>query len=155
MNLNKYTEKAQESVLSAQRLASELNHAQIEPEHVLVALVEQREGVVPEVLRKIGADPAQIGRGVRELLAKMPQAYGGSEPGLSPRLRAVAEFAQKEAERLKDEYVSAEHLLVAIASEPGRSPAARRAARLRCWAAPARRRCAAGWTCRSRKAREW
>jgi ATP-dependent Clp protease ATP-binding subunit ClpB len=125
MNLNKYTEKAQEAVLTAQRLASESSHAQIEPEHLLVALVEQREGVVPEVLRKIGVDPAQIARGGRELLAKIPQAYGGSEPGLSPRLRAVADFAQKEAERLKDEYVSAEHLLVAIASEPGRSPAAR------------------------------
>jgi ATP-dependent Clp protease ATP-binding subunit ClpB len=125
MNLNKYTEKAQEAVLAAQRLAGESSHAQIEPEHLMVALVEQHEGVVPEVLRKIGADPAQIARGARELLAKMPQAYGGSEPGLSPRLRAVADFAQKEAERLKDEYVSTEHLLVAIASEPGRSPAAR------------------------------
>ena len=61
----------------------------------------------------------------RELLAKIPQAYGGSEPGLSPRLRAIADFAQKEADRLKDEYVSTEHLFVAIASEPGRSPAAR------------------------------
>ena len=125
MNLNKYTEKAQEAVLTAQRLAGEASHAQIEPEHLLVALVEQREGVVPEVLRKMGAEPAQITRGARELLAKMPQAYGGAEPGLSPRLRAVADFAQKEAERLKDEYVSTEHLLVAIASEPGRSPAAR------------------------------
>jgi len=125
MNLNKYTEKAQEVVLTAQRLAGEMSHAQIEPEHLLVALVEQREGVVPEVLRKIGSDPAQIARGARELLAKMPQAYGGSEPGLSPRLRAVADFAQKESERLKDEFVSTEHLLVAIASEPGRSPAAR------------------------------
>jgi ATP-dependent Clp protease ATP-binding subunit ClpB len=125
MNLNKYTEKAQEAVLTAQRLAGEMSHAQIEPEHVLVALVEQREGVVPEVLRKIAADLTQIARGARELLAKLPQAYGGAEPGLSPRLRAVADFAQKEAERLKDEFVSTEHLLVAIASEPGRSPAAR------------------------------
>jgi ATP-dependent Clp protease ATP-binding subunit ClpB len=125
MNLNKYTEKAQEAVLTAQRLAGEMSHAQLEPEHVLVSLVEQREGVVPEVLRKIGADLTQVARGARELLAKMPQAYGGSEPGLSPRLRAVADFAEKEAERLKDEFVSTEHLLVAIASEPGRSPAAR------------------------------
>ena len=80
---------------------------------------------MPELLRKMGADPAQVARGARELLAKTPQAYGGSEPGLSPRLRAVDDFAQKEAERLKDEFVSTEHLLVAIASEPGRSPAAR------------------------------
>jgi ATP-dependent Clp protease ATP-binding subunit ClpB len=125
MNLNKYTEKAQEAILTAQRLATEASHAQIEPEHVLVALVEQPEGVVPGLLRKMAANPAQIARGARELLAKIPQAYGGSEPGLSPRLRAIADFAQKEADRLKDEYVSTEHLLVAIASEPGRSPAAR------------------------------
>jgi ATP-dependent Clp protease ATP-binding subunit ClpB len=125
MNLNKYTEKAQEAVLTAQRLAGDMNHPQIEPEHLLVALVEQADGVVPELLRKIGGEPAQIARGARELLAKMPSAYGGSEAGLSPRLRAIADFAQKEAERLKDEFVSTEHLLVAIASEPGRSPAAR------------------------------
>jgi ATP-dependent Clp protease ATP-binding subunit ClpB len=126
MNLNKYTEKAQEAVLAAQKLADERSHAQIEPEHLLVALVEQHEGVVPEVLRKMGADPAAIAAAARELLAKIPQAYGGSQAGLSPRLRAAADAAQSEAGRLKDEYVSTEHLLVAIAAEPaGRSPAAR------------------------------
>ena len=56
MNINKYTEKAQEAVLAAQRLAEQSSHAQIEPEHLLVTLVEQREGIVPEVLRKMGAD---------------------------------------------------------------------------------------------------
>ena len=55
MNLNKYTEKAQEAVVKAQQLAAELSHAQIEPEHLLVALVEQSEGIVPEVLRKMNA----------------------------------------------------------------------------------------------------
>ncbi|MGE4053966.1 MAG: ATP-dependent chaperone ClpB, partial [Vicinamibacterales bacterium] len=125
MNINKYTEKAQEAVLGAQKLAEQMSHPQLEPEHLLVALVEQREGVVPEVLRKMSADPAQIAKAARELLAKIPQAYGGSQPALSPRLRAVADLAESEAERLKDEYVSTEHLLVGIASEPGRSPAAR------------------------------
>jgi ATP-dependent Clp protease ATP-binding subunit ClpB len=124
MNLNKYTEKAQEAVLGAQQLADASSHAQIEPEHLLVTLVEQREGIVPEVLRKMKADPADIARAARELIAKIPQAYGGSQAGLSPRLRAVADLAQAEAERLKDEFVSTEHLLVAIASEPGRAPAA-------------------------------
>jgi ATP-dependent Clp protease ATP-binding subunit ClpB len=125
MNLNKYTEKAQEAVLAAQQLADKMSHAQIEPEHLLVALVEQREGVVPEVLRKMSADPAKVAGAARDLLAKIPQAYGGAQAGLSPRLRAVADLAQSEAERLKDEYVSTEHLLVAIASETGRAPAAR------------------------------
>jgi ATP-dependent Clp protease ATP-binding subunit ClpB len=125
MNLNKYTEKAQEAVLGAQKLAEQMSHAQIEPEHLLVALVEQPEGIVPEVLRKLSVDPAQIGQSGRELLARIPQAYGGSQPGLSPRLRAVADLAEAEAGRLKDEYVSTEHLFLAIASEPGRSPAAK------------------------------
>jgi ATP-dependent Clp protease ATP-binding subunit ClpB len=125
MNINKYTEKAQEAILAAQQLAEQSNHAQVEPEHLLVTLAEQREGIVPEVLRKMSADPAAIGRDARELLTKFSQAYGGAQPALSPRLRVVAELAEAEAGRLKDDYTSTEHLLVALASEPGRAPAAR------------------------------
>jgi ATP-dependent Clp protease ATP-binding subunit ClpB len=125
MDINKFTEKAQEAMLGAQRLAEQMNHSQIEPEHLFVALVEQREGIIPELLRKMSADPATIGRGARELLAQLPQAYGGAQPGLSPRLKLVTDLAQAEAERLKDEFISTEHLFVAIASETGRSPAAK------------------------------
>ncbi len=125
MNINKFTEKAQEAMLGAQHLAEQMNHSQIEPEHLLVALVEQREGIIPELLRKMSSDPATIGHGARELLAQLPQAYGGAQPGLSPRLKLVADLAQAEAERLKDEYISTEHLFVAVASETGRSPAAK------------------------------
>jgi ATP-dependent Clp protease ATP-binding subunit ClpB len=125
MNINKYTEKAQESVLAAQRLAEQMSHAQIEPEHLLVALVEQPEGVVPELVRKLNADPVSLGKAARDLLAKIPQAYGGSQPSLSPRLKLVTDLAQAEADRLKDEFVSTEHLFVAIASETGRSPSAK------------------------------
>src|SRR5262249_46315437 len=103
----------------------QLNHAQLEPEHLLVALVEQRDGIIPELLRKMSADPAAIGRGARDLLSKYPQAYGGSQPGLSSRTKLVADLAEAEAERLKDDYVSTEHLFVAIASETGRSPSAK------------------------------
>src|SRR4029450_9882827 len=125
MNINKFTEKAQEAMLGAQHLAEQMNHSQIEPEHLLVALVEQREGIIPELLRKMSSDPATIGQGARELLAQLPQAYGGAQPGLSPRLKLVADLAQAEAEPLKDQYTSTEHLFVAIASETGRSPAAK------------------------------
>jgi len=125
MDINKYTEKAQEAILTAQRLAEQMSHAQIEPEHVLTALVEQRDGIVPELLRKMAVDPAAIARGARELLAQIPQAYGGSQPGLSPRFKLIGDLAQAEAGRLKDDYVSTEHLFVAIAGETGRSPAAR------------------------------
>jgi ATP-dependent Clp protease ATP-binding subunit ClpB len=125
MNINKYTEKAQEAVLAAQQLAEQSSHAQIEPEHLLTALVEQRDGVVPEVLRKMSIDPALIAQEARALLAKIPQAYGGSQPGISPRLKLVTDLAQAEADRLKDEYVSTEHLFIAVAPETGRSPAAK------------------------------
>jgi len=123
MNLNKFTEKAQEAVVGAQQLASELNHAQIEPEHLLVTLAEQPDGVVPSVLRKLGADPGEMARAAREHLQKQPSAYGGAEPSLSPRLRVVADAAQRDAKRMQDEFVSTEHLLLGLLDEPGKSAA--------------------------------
>ncbi len=125
MNLNRLTEKAQEAVLAAQQLAERGNHPQLEPEHLLVALVEQRDGIVPALLRKMNLDPARVLAAARAELQKLPQAYGGAQPTLSPRFRAVADAAAAEAERLQDDYVSTEHLLLALASEPGRAPAAR------------------------------
>ena len=125
MNLNKYTEKAQEAVLAAQQLAEKQNHPQIEPEHLLVTLVEQTDGVVPALLRKLEIDPAAVARDARQLFGQQPQVHGGAAASISPRLKLVTDLAQAEAERLKDEYVSTEHLFVAIAGETGRSPAAR------------------------------
>jgi ATP-dependent Clp protease ATP-binding subunit ClpB len=125
MNLNKFTEKAQEAVIGAQQLAESLNHPQIEPEHLLVTLVEQDNGVVPALLRKLQFDPAGIGREARTAVGKQPQVHGGSQASISPRLKLVTDLAQAEAGRLKDEYVSTEHLFLAIAGESGRSPAAR------------------------------
>ncbi len=121
MNLNKFTEKAQEAVLAAPLLASELNHAQVEPEHLLVTLVEQPNGVVPSVVRRLGVEPAAIAGALRAHLAKQPKAHGGSEPHLSPRLRVVFDAAQAEAKAMQDEYVSTEHLLLGILNEPGKA----------------------------------
>ena len=89
MNINKYTEKAREAVAAAIELARQHNNPQLEPEHLLLALVEQRDGIIPELLRKMNVDPAQISRGAQELVAKLPSAYGGSEPSLSPRSNLV------------------------------------------------------------------
>jgi ATP-dependent Clp protease ATP-binding subunit ClpB len=124
MNINKYTEKAREAVASAIELARQANNPQVEPEHLLVALVEQRDGIVANLLRKMGADPAAVGRSARDLAAKLPSAYGGAEPGMSPRFKLVTDQAQAEADRLKDEFVSTEHLFIALADESGRSPSA-------------------------------
>src|SRR5262245_61573392 len=125
MNINKFTEKAQEAMLGAQQLAEQMNHSQIEPEHLLVALAEQREGIVPELFRKMSVDPAAAARSARELITSLPHAYGGSQPDISTRLTLGLDLAQAQAQRLKDEYVSTEHLFVAVASETGRSPSVR------------------------------
>jgi ATP-dependent Clp protease ATP-binding subunit ClpB len=125
MNLNKFTEKAQEALVAAQELAGRLNHSQIEPEHLLVTLIEQPEGVVPALLLKSQLNPADLAREGHAALARLPKAYGGSQAGISPRLKLVIDLAQAEATRLKDDFVSTEHLLIAIAGETGRSPAAK------------------------------
>jgi ATP-dependent Clp protease ATP-binding subunit ClpB len=124
MNLNKYTEKAQEAILAAQQLADREGHPEITPEHVLLTLLEQRDGIVPSIARKVNADPAALVTALRTELGRAPRAHGGAQAGLSARLRQVTAAAEQEAERLKDEYVSTEHLLIAIAAE-GRSAAAR------------------------------
>ena len=123
MNLNKFTEKAQEAVLAAPQLASELNHAQVEPEHLLVTLAEQQNGVVPTVFRKLGVDPAVVSGALRAHLGKQPKAHGGAEPHLSPRLRVAFDAAQAEAKTMQDEYVSTEHLLLGLLNETGKSAA--------------------------------
>jgi ATP-dependent Clp protease ATP-binding subunit ClpB len=123
MNLNKYTEKAQEAIIAGQNLASEQNHSEVTPEHLLAALVEQQGGIVPSILRKMSIDAAKVQADARALLKNLPQAHGG-EVRLSPRMKLIFDSAEAEAKRLQDEYVSTEHLFVALATEVGRSPAA-------------------------------
>jgi len=124
MNLNRYTEKAHEGMQAAQRLAERSHHPQIEPEHLLLTLVEQPDGVVPSVLRRLGVEPVRMLEEGRRLLGRQPQAHGGAEADPSPRLRAVASVAESEAERMKDEYVSTEHLLLALTLEGNRAASA-------------------------------
>src|SRR3989454_7771571 len=103
---------------AAQSLADQHNHQSMEPEHLLLALLQQREGVVGPVLAKLGARPEVIQRGVGEAVERLPTVRGGGgQHFLGERLRAALERAQAEAERLKDEYVSTEHLLWALAGE--------------------------------------
>ena len=125
MNINKYTEKAQEAILGAQQLADREGHPEVTPEILLLTLLEQRDGIVPEIVRKMNADPSALAAAVRAEIQKLPRAHGGTQVTLSPRLRQVTDAAEQEAERLKDDYVSTEHLLVAIAAEGGRSASAR------------------------------
>jgi ATP-dependent Clp protease ATP-binding subunit ClpB len=126
MNIQKYTEKAQEAIAGAQQLADRAGNPEIAPEHVLLTLIEQDGGIVPDILRKMNVDPGDAGAAVRAEVATLPSARGGSEPGTSARLRQVLAAAGAEAGRLKDDYVSTEHLLLALAGETGRTAASAR-----------------------------
>ena len=121
MRFDKFTFKAQESIQQAQKLAEEHQHQTIDVEHLLLALVEQAEGVVQPVLRKTGTNPAQVAQRLKEELGRLPQVSGvpQGQAHITSRLEKILNAALSEAERLKDEYVSTEHLLLAIAEERG------------------------------------
>jgi len=122
MNLNRYTEKAQEAVVGAQQMAERSGHAEAQPEHVFLALLAQSDGIVPAVLGKMKVDAALLGREAQALVNQLPKVHGGAQPGLSARLRKVLEAAEGEAAALKDEFTSTEHIFLALAAEAGRSP---------------------------------
>ena len=115
MNFDAFTLNAQKSVEAARALAAEEGHAQIEPDHLLLALLRQSEGLVGPVLRKIGADPLAVGRDSAAALARLAKVQGQDQRVPSRELLAVLEGAQKESARMQDEYTSTEHLLLALA----------------------------------------
>ena len=117
MRLDKLTVKAQEAVQTAQSLADQHDHQAIEPEHLLLALLQQQEGVVSPLLAKLGARPETVSAQVQTEIGKLPKVQGGRRPYATPRFEGVIDRAWDEAQRLKDEYVSTEHLLIAIAQE--------------------------------------
>ena len=120
MRLDKFTIKAQEAVMEAQNLADEHGHQEIGAEHLLLALLKQEEGVVTPVLQKIGVNPTAVRSQLETVLNKMPKISGvtGTQY-VSPVLKQVMDKAWDETQRLKDEYVSTEHLLVAISETQG------------------------------------
>jgi len=120
MRLDKLTIKAQEAVEAAGGIASELDAAQVEPEHLLKALLDQADGIVRPVLGKVGADAGTLDAEVADALAAAPKVSGAAaQMSVSGRLNSVLSDAFKSAEKLKDAYVSTEHLLVALAGDSG------------------------------------
>jgi ATP-dependent Clp protease ATP-binding subunit ClpB len=124
MNWDKLTIKAQEAVSSAQKKADSMNHQMIENEHLLYALISQRDGIVKPILDKLGANQAIILNEIERELKKLPSVEGPTQIYISPRMRQALTYAFEEAERLKDEYVSTEHLLIGI-SECKETPSSR------------------------------
>jgi ATP-dependent Clp protease ATP-binding subunit ClpB len=117
MELNKLTEKAQEAVAAAQRDAEVRHNTQLEPEHLLLALVKQEAGVVPAVLDKLRVSPTQVAQRLESMLASFPRTQAQQQVYASAGFRHVFEDAQQEAERLKDDFVSTEHFLLALTDD--------------------------------------
>ncbi|MGE5842176.1 MAG: ATP-dependent chaperone ClpB [Deltaproteobacteria bacterium] len=119
MRFDKFTLKSQEMIQNAQHLAERFGQQQIEPEHLARALMEQEEGVIPPLFGKIGANQNQILKELESILERMPSVSGAGtgQVYLSPRAKAVLDRAFAEAEQMKDEYVSLEHILLAVLEE--------------------------------------
>ncbi len=119
MDLNKYTQKSQEAILSAQRLTEEINHQAIEPAHLLLALLRQEDGVVPAVVTQVAGSVTALREELTQELDKRPKVYGGSsEVGLARSTADALAAAERYAKGMQDEYVSTEHILLGLTDSP-------------------------------------
>jgi ATP-dependent Clp protease ATP-binding subunit ClpB len=129
MDLNRLTQKSQEALAAAQELATRAGHTEVDGEHLLFALLDQSDGLVPRLITALGADPAALRSDLESELARKPRTTRPApQPGqvsVTQRLARVLDAAQREATRMKDEYVSVEHLLVALVEEGSGSAAGR------------------------------
>jgi len=117
MRLDKFTIKSQEALGEAQRIAEGMGHQQVESEHITLALLQQKDGVVIPIFQKLGVDPEAVKTRISVELDKSPKISGASVTSyVAPALKKVLDEAFVEAEKLKDEYVSTEHLLIALVS---------------------------------------
>lgn len=119
MRLDRLTLKAQDAIQAAQDIAERFKHTQIDAEHLLLALLEQSEGIAKPLLEKVGAVPAVVAKQVEDELNRMPKVEGASTYGsaIGANLKSALDASFSEAESMKDEYVSTEHLLMGLAGE--------------------------------------
>src|SRR5271155_4932338 len=131
LRMDKLTVKGQEALQAAQEMGARSGQQQIEPLHMLWALAAQGDGVVPPLLEKLGVSPTALAGEIEKQIERLPKVSGASEQSLSRSSNEVLDKAFDEAQRLKDEYVSTEHILLGIASadrDPGGQLRARRGA---------------------------
>ncbi|MBN1122341.1 MAG: ATP-dependent chaperone ClpB [Anaerolineae bacterium] len=118
MDLNRFTQKAQQAVLDAQNLTREYEHSEITSEHLLLALLHQANGVVPEIVAQIGTRPTTITTELEHILSTRPKVHGSNvEAGLNRAASDVLTQAEREAKQMHDEYVSTEHILLALTGD--------------------------------------
>ncbi|HLF92223.1 MAG TPA: ATP-dependent chaperone ClpB [Planctomycetota bacterium] len=115
MQLDKLTEKSREALQTAHSMAEKWTHPEIEPEHLAVALLEQTDGTATPLLQAVGADPSRLKQEFQREFARFPRVEGDGQLGLSRRSQKILRDAQQEAGTLKDEYLSTEHFLLAMA----------------------------------------
>ncbi len=120
IQLDKFTIKAQEALGESQQIAASYNHQEIKGEHLLLALINQKDGVVPSILQKLEVNTGELKAKLERKLARIPQIYGGGgQQYIGSELNQVLNAAQEEAQRVKDEYVSTEHLFIALVEAKG------------------------------------
>jgi ATP-dependent Clp protease ATP-binding subunit ClpB len=119
MKLDRLTAKAQAALESAQQLAQQRSHQELDGEHLLLALSQQADSLIPGLLQKLGVAVPALQAGLERELERRPKVRGAAETFLGAQLRKALEAAAEEAARLKDEYVSTEHLLLGLVAEPG------------------------------------
>ena len=119
MNLNKYTEKAQEALMESQNLAQRNGQVAVEPEHLLKNLAEQDPGLALSILRKAGIAVDGLVRRIDQVVEQLPKVSGGGSAGMARRLSDICLKAEDEAKKFKDDYVSVEHLLLALVEDSG------------------------------------
>ncbi len=128
MDMNKLTLKSQEALSKAQASALEYGHQQMDGEHLLLALTRQEEGLFPKILEKMGIQSNQVADRLEHELARLPRVSGSSDTSgdkiyVTQRLNSLLIDSEKEAKKLKDEYVSVEHLLLAFLAEGNKTQA--------------------------------
>ncbi|MEA2190655.1 MAG: ATP-dependent Clp protease ATP-binding subunit ClpB, partial [Solirubrobacteraceae bacterium] len=128
MHADRFTIKTQEALQAALAMAPARRHSQVTPLHLLAALLDQEDGLVAPVLGKIGVAPAALRADVDGALAELPTLSSAAEPTTSPELMSLLRQAEREMRDLKDEYVSVEHLLLALTKDDGAAGAALKAA---------------------------
>jgi ATP-dependent Clp protease ATP-binding subunit ClpC len=122
MRLDRFTERAQDAAQRAVEIMTRYGHTQVDTEHILLALLEQPEGVIPQILERLSVEVEDLQQRLDDLLRASPKAgiYGGGGVGqvfITPRVRRVLDLANDEANKLKDNYISTEHLFLSIAGE--------------------------------------
>jgi len=117
MRFDKFTIKAQELIQNAQSLSARSNHQQIEPEHILHSMLEEKDGIAVSIIKKLGVSPDAIIRDLDKVTASFPKISQPSDAYISQRTKALLDTAFSEATNMKDEYVSIEHILLSVSSE--------------------------------------